>query len=333
MEIYKINFLGLNNDETKFMLCTNDGIKTYNIKDLTLTSDSKIKELNLGDISMGAFIRGTNVIAFTGTEGNKEYKNTKIYFIDITSGKKYKVENLINNITDIKSVANYILAVVKEELKVFNTENINNIQMMNSIKLPLNIFASWIKEYKNEDPLISLAIPNENKIELSHYSQRYFIKKDDKIIKTNIDPIQGIFYIKDYIFIVDKEGRNFYSFNVDTGELVHTLYRGKEPGIITSMTLINQNYLAVCNINKTIHIFKLEKPKDIFGYMREYLIKTTTGINSFMKIRFNELVKEENAIFYEKYFTTKGAILSGNEHGNELRIIIYNGLIYKINTY
>ena len=43
------------------------------------------------------------------------------------------------------------------------------------------------------------------------------------------------------------------------------LYRGKYPGYITSMTLLNKTFLAVNNLNRTIHIFDISNNNNNFN--------------------------------------------------------------------
>ena len=45
---------------------------------------------------------------------------------------------------------------------------------------------------------------------------------------------------------------------VDDGSTKVCLRRGSNPGVITSITFLNNNFLAINNINRTIHIFDLD---------------------------------------------------------------------------
>ena len=139
--------------------------------------------------------------------------------------------------------------------------------------------------------------------------------------------MQNLFYLKEngLIFVVDKTGCYIDSFDPKTGENVHNLYRGRKEGKITSVSLLNKEFLAVSNSNKTIHIFSLDKsniPFSIFKWFSKSYIYST------IKIRFSELVIEEEAEFLESSFKANGAILSSEIDGTELKVFLHNGFAY-----
>ena len=53
-------------------------------------------------------------------------------------------------------------------------------------------------------------------------------------------------------------------------------------------------------------------------------------IKAIIKIPYDKLVQNKEGDFYESDFQKKGAILSGEEEGINLRVISYNGFAFKI---
>ena len=70
------------------------------------------------------------------------------------------------------------------------------------------------------------------------------------------------------IFIVESTGKYFCSYDIKTFSKVGEYYRGQNEGKITSMCGIENNYIAVTNLNKTIHIFpiKEQNTNKVSGY-------------------------------------------------------------------
>ena len=108
------------------------------------------------------------------------------------------------------------------------------------------------------------------------------------------------------------------------------LYRGEKPGIITSVALINKNYLAINNINRTIYIYNLGSNQDtkLLDKLASYIYGNY--IKSSIRIRYDDLIKDKEAGFYESDFKSKGSILSGEEEGINLKVISYSGYAFKI---
>lgn len=96
------------------------------------------------------------------------------------------------------------------------------------------------------------------------------------------------------------------------------------------MALLNKNYLALNNINRTIYIYNLGNNQEI--KLLDKLASYFYGdyIKPIIKIRYDELIKDKEGDFYESDFQNKGSILSGEENGINLRVISYCGYAFKI---
>ena len=98
------------------------------------------------------------------------------------------------------------------------------------------------------------------------------------------------------------------------------------------MTLLNNNFLAINNKNKTIHIFDLDINNNAFSFSN-IVYSMVYGIQEIypcLRIYYNDLVKENEGEFFNIDFKDKGAVLVSEDEGNELNIIAYNGYAYKI---
>ena len=129
----------------------------------------------------------------------------------------------------------------------------------------------------------------------------------------------------------DETAYYIYGFNPDDGKQKLCLYRGKNPGVITSITLLNKNYLAVNNLNRTIHIFNIGENNN------NYNLSSLIGgffygnyINPVMRIKYYNILKEKEGEFYESDFQKKGALLVSEDDGIDLNIIAYNGYAFKL---
>jgi len=76
-QIYKINHLILNNNNTQFCISYNNGIKTFS----TDNFQEKYSSSTLGNISFSAILHELNMVIFVGSENNELYNNGTIIFI------------------------------------------------------------------------------------------------------------------------------------------------------------------------------------------------------------------------------------------------------------
>ena len=191
---------------------------------------------------------------------------------------------------------------------------------------------------KTENELLSLTkifLANVLKegITITTFAGNEWTLENKKDIKSPTNKIQNIFYIKkiNQILLPDETAYYIYGINPDDGIQMLCLYRGKNPGFITSISLLNKNYLAVNNLNRTIHIF------DIGNNSNNYNISNMIGnfiygnyISPTMRIPYDKITKKNEGEFYESDFIKKGAILDSEDEGIELKIIAYNGYAYKL---
>ena len=149
-----------------------------------------------------------------------------------------------------------------------------------------------------------------------------------------VHKIQNLFYIRklNQLFISDENAIYIYGIDVDNGSIKICLKRGTNPGFITSMTLLNNNYLAINNLNRTIHIFDLDINNNAFSFSNIVysMIYRIQEIYPCIRIYYKDFMTKEERSYYQSDFDNKGEILSSEDYKNELNVIAYNGYAFKI---
>ena len=330
--VYKINQLVFNDSKSQFCLCYNNGIKTFSGEDFKelYTSNS------IGSISMAAIVHELNMVIFVGSDSNEMYSNKKIVIYDLINQKDIYSTPFQSDIKSLKIINKFLIIGFDTELKIFSLEKKDTIIPIKEIYLPTTeLIEIWDKSSSEIITLskVFLVYFFEKKLHFRSYiGNEWNLNKNDDI-KSPVSKIQNIFYIQniDTIFIPDETAYYIYGINPDDGKQKYYLYRGKYPGFITSIVLLNKNYLAVNNLNKTIHIFDINENNNSFS-----IINLIGGyiygnyISPIMRIPYDKIIKKKEGEFYESDFMKKGSILISEDDGIELKVIAYNGIAYKI---
>ena len=329
-QVYKINQIVFNDSKTQFGIAYNNGIKTFNTEDFKIKYSSNL----LGNISLMTIVHELNIVVFVGSEINELYDTKKIVIYDLINQKDIYSTRFQKEITRIDTINKFLVIGFQNELKIFSLEKKDTIIPINEITLESDIYEYW-SDSSNEFSLTKIFLANfsPNDVSLSLFIGNYWNFDRPKIFKLPISKIQNIFFIKkmNQIIIPDETAYYIYGFNVDDGKQTLCLYRGKNPGIITSVVLLNKNFLAINNLNRKIYIY------DIIGNSSNYNIGNFIGgliygeyISAFMIIPYEKIIKENEGEFYASDFQKKGSILSCEEDGIELKIFSYNGNAYKL---
>ena len=332
-QIYKINHLTLNNNNSQFCMSFNNGIKTFNAEDF----QEKYSSTTLGNISFSAILHELNIVIFVGSENNELYNNKKVVIYDLINQKDIYSTRFKNEITGLKIINKFLIISFNKELTIFSLEKKDILIPLKEIMIEdSDLFEFW--DF-SENGIISLlklyfAYETKNGINIESYigNELNLAKKEE--IKKPVDKIQNIFYIKkiNQILLPDEKAFYIYGINSDDGKQMLCLYRGKYPGYITSMTLLNKTFLAVNNLNKTIHIFDISNNNNNFniGNMIGGFIYGSY-ISPVIRIPYDKITKDnKDGEFYENDFQKKGALLTSEDEGIELKIYAYNGYAYKV---
>ena len=329
--IYKINKLEFNESNSQFCLAYNDGIKSYS----TDTFKEMYKCNTLGAVSLAVLFRELSIAIFVGTENNELFNNKKVCIYDLINQKLVLTSSFLNEIISLKTVDKYLVVGFKGELKIFSLEKRDTITPVNEISLPeSDIHEVW--SITTNDILsitkIKFAYIFQKEICINSFLSNDWNNNTKLDFKIPIDKGQNLFYIQklNQILIPDETARYIYGFDVETGKQTLLLYRGEHPGVVTSVTMINKNYLALNNINRKIYIYDLGLSQGV--KMIDWISSYFYGnyIKAIIKISYDEIIKDKEGDFYKSDFLKKGSILSGEEEGIHLRVISYNGYAYKI---
>ena len=269
-QVYKINQIVLNDSKTQFGIAYNNGIKTFNSEDFKIKYSSN----PIGNISLMTIVHELNIVVFVGFETNELYDTKKIVIYDLINQKDIYSTRFQKEITRIDTINKFLVIGFQNELKIFSLEKKDTIIPINEITLESDIYEYW-SDSSNEFSLTKIFLANFSPKDIS---LSLFIGNDwnfdrPKIFKLPISKIQNIFFIKkmNQIIIPDETAYYIYGFNVDDGKQTLCLYRGKNPGVITSVVLLNKNFLAINNLNRKIYIY------DIIGNSNNYNIGNFIG--------------------------------------------------------
>ena len=332
IQVYKINHLSLNDSKSQFCLCYNNGIRTFTTENFK----EKYNSDNIGSVSKATLVHELNMVVFVGSENNELYNSKKIVIYDLITQKNIYSTKFQSEIKNLNIINKYLFIGFESEIKIFSIEKKDTIIPVKEIPLPeCDKYEIWDKSSNEIISLtkIFLVYPFKDEICINSFIGNELSLERKKDIKSPSQKIQNIFYIKNLnqIFVPDETAYYIYGFDPDDGKQKLCLYRGKNPGVITSITLLNKNYLALNNLNRTIHIFNIgENPNN-------YNLSSLIGgffygnyISPYMRIKYFNIIKEKEGEFYESDFRRKGALLSSKEDGIDLNIFAYNGYAFKL---
>ena len=335
---FKINQIKLNQTLNQICVAYNSGIKVYSTEDYKCIFSSNNNDFNLGNIQNVTLIYDLNIVVFNGSSDNQDYNNKKLVFFDLKKNEEIYSTRFANEITNIKSILFFILATIGTELNIFLFKN-NEFEIYKTINF-LNkdflFYEIWnIKDENNENNnkiYLSLISKKKNCIEIQSFNNSFIETKDKIEMQINFKEIQNIFYLKnlDYLCAVDNSAQYIGIYDYINNKRLYYLYRGVNPGFITSIINIDKNFIAVSNSNRTIHIFDLTSLNkvNINTFFTNLLGKNL--IYSCTKIRFKDLISQNDEKFFFNDFNQKGAVLYNKKNSFEFNIIGYNGYIYTI---
>ena len=336
-EIYTINHLAINQSKREFCISYNNGLKTFDLDNFKEKYSSNNFEFKLGSISLSIMVPKENIVIFVGTKNNIDYPNNKIVFFDIGNKKVLFSKTFDSEITQIKYVNNFLYICFGFILRIciYDTEDsieFNEKAYYTLSKEYTNLFEVW--ETSNNTQLC-LAYPCKNQIIiLFNTADDWKLGNNKKNIDIPVNKIQNLFFIKklNQLFICDEKANYIYGFDVEDGSMKLCLKRGIKDGLINSITLLNDNFLAVNNLNKTIHIFDLDINNNSFSFSNliSDIFYGIKEISSCIRIYYKDFMTKEERSYYQSDFDNKGEILSSEDYKNELNVIAYNGYAFKI---
>ena len=340
-EIYKINHLTVNESKTEFCLSYNEGLMTFDLKNFKEINRSNNFETKLGSLSLSQYVPKDDTIIFVGSKYNKQYSKKQVAFFDMVNKKEILSKSFDEEIIIIKYVDNFLFICFNKDLKIFSYDKYeDNYELNLKDEIDLTevqgrLFEIWaIKNPDNTIDKLYIAYQKTKEIFISYYMVDDWTLGDTIKVKSPLSKIQNLFFIQklNQIFICDEKGIYIYGIDAKDGKVKLCLKRSSNHGVITSMTLLNDNYLAVNNLDRTVHIFDLNIKNNSFSFSN-IIYSITSGLEeiySCIKIRYKDLLDEKEKEEFKKDFEEKGSILVSGEDREELNIISYSGYAFKI---
>ena len=338
-EIYKINNLVINQSKTEFCLSYNNGIKTFDLENFEEKYSSNNFEFKLGSISLSIILPKENTLIFIGSKNNKDYPNNTIVFFDINNKNILFSKTFDNEITYIKSVNNFLYISFGVDLKIYAYDIKEEIELKEKDHYTLseeyiNLFEVWETKEGNNLTKIFLAYPYKKQLIILFNTADDWKLGNKNNIDSPVNKIQNLFFIKklNQLLICDENATYIYGFDVDDGSMKLCLRRGANQGFITSITLLNDNFLAVNNINRTIHIFDLDINNNAFSFSNIVysMIYGIQEIYPCIRIYYKDIIVGNEGDYNKSDFDKKGALLVSEDKESELKVIGYNGYAYTI---
>ena len=227
----------------------------------------------------------------------------------------------------------------ENSIQVFSFKEESHIPLIGTInfenknkQLPFLIFTSENNEVTSIH--ICLVSQKDNEIVInSFFSNDFVLEKKENITLVNFNGIQRMFFLKEHnlLLVIETNGQYFSGIDITTKERKYEFYRGITNGNIIDACELTNNHIAVVNMIKTIHIFKLEEKS---GGILSYLIPNflySSYIYSSIKIKLSDIIKDEDLLYYKENFEKKGIIIfNNNNNEQELVIVGYHGYFYRL---
>ena len=336
-KIYKLNSITLNENNQEFCLSHDNGIKTFRLEDFSEKDNSDNPEYKLGNISLAHFLpEYESLIVFTGSKKNTDFPPNTLIIFDIYEKNILLKKVFQNEITNFKCVSNFIFIAFGTSLIIYSYDrDKNELEQKEEHKIEKNsLFECWVETQEDILNNLYLAFPYDQEIIIIFYTINEWNFGNKLNIISPVSKIQNLFYVKklNQIFISDETAKYLYGFDVDDGKKKLCLYRGSRPGLITSVALLNEGkYLAVNNLDRTIHIFDLDINNNDFSFSNLVygLISDIKEIYPKLRIYYESILEKGEGVFYKNNFAEKGAVLY-SDNNDELNIIAYNGFAFKI---
>lgn len=338
--IYKINEILLNQNKKKLSIAYNSGIIIYSLNDFEMLSISNDSDYNFGNISHCSMIYNSSTVVFTGSKNNTKYNNNQVVFYDLDAKKEINSLSLKEEIRSINVLFSFLIISTENSIQVFSFKEESYIPLIGTIdfenknkQLPFLVFTSENNEVTRIH--ICLVFQKDNEIAInSFFSNDFVFEKKENITLVNFNGIQRMFHLKEHnlLLVVETNGQYFSGIDITTKERKYEFYRGTTSGNIIDACELTNDHIAVVNMIKTIHIFKLkEKSGGILSYLIPNFIYSSY-IYSSIKIKLSDIIKNEDLLYYKENFEKKGLIIFNNNNDNEQELVIvgYHGYFYRL---
>ena len=337
--ILSINEIRLNQHKSQLSLSYNNGINIYSTSDFRMLYSSNEYDFTLGNILHCAMIYNSSTVAFIGSNDNPNYSNNKLVLYDLNSKSEINSIPFKESITSIDIVFSYLILSTEKEIQVYSIKDEQNLLLVHIIELKnqhqLCPFIVWTTTIEQDVDKVNVCTFAQKKNEIiihSFFSREFVFDKQETVTVSALNDVQRLFYIKELklLLAIEKNGQRFSGINVEHKDTQYVFYRGASSGEICDACGLSDNHIAIVNMKKTIHIYKIEYNK---GSYLSYIIPSflsTNYIYSSIKIRLSDVILNEENLFFKYSYDKHGCVIFNSVENNELIIIGYNGYVYRI---
>ena len=337
--ILSINEIRLNQHRSQLSLSYNNGINIHSTSDFRMLYSSNEYDFTLGSVSQCAMIYNSSTVAFVGGTDNPTYSNFKLVLYDLNSKSEINSILLKEAITSVDIVFSFLIISTAKEIQVYSFKDEQNLFLVHTIELKNQHqqcpFIVWTTTVNQDIDKVNVCTFSEKKNKLTvhtFFSREFEFDKEEAITVSAFSDVQRMFYIKEFklLLVVEKHGQRLAGISVEHKETQHMFYRGTSCGDISDACGLPDNHIAVVNMKKTIHIYKIEHSK---GSYLSYIIPSFFSSNyiySSIKIRLSDVISNEENLFFKSSYDKHGCIIFNSSENNELIIIGYNGYVYRI---
>ena len=337
-KIKNINFIALDEKGQEFCLSNDNGFKTFNLEDFKEKKNSDNMEFKIGNVSEAHYFpQNEDLIIFLGAKDNKDFPPNTLVFFDMKDKHIIFKHEFNKEITSFKCILNFIIIAFGTSLIIYSYDKTKKEleQKEEYIIEKDSFFECWVEKQEDVINNLYLAYPYKENLKILTFIINEWSFEKTLPIASPVNKIQNLFYVHklNQIFISDETAKYIYSFDIHDGKIKLCLKRGTSSGFITSIALLNDGkFLAVNNLDRTIHIFDLDINNYSFS-VTNLFSKLISGIQEIypkMRIYYKDLFENIEGAFYQKYFCKNGSVLYSN-NDDELTVIAYNGFAFKIN--
>ncbi len=211
-----------------------------------------------GGIGKIEMFKKTNILGLVGGGKTPCFPTNKLIIWDDHQGKIVSELRFNENILNVRLRSDKIISVLPKKIYIFN---FNTLEILQSLETKNNT-KGIISISLNENNIIAYPGKEIGSVQIKDLDNKQY----DRIIKAHKGPINFLQLNKDGTILAtaSDKGTLVRLFDTSTGNTLQELRRGTENAEIYSIAFDNTNrFLAVSSDRKTVHIFIINKEKEI----------------------------------------------------------------------
>ena len=247
-------YVNFNQDGSCFAVGTQSGFRIINSIPF---KNNFCRDMN-GGIGIIEMLNRSNIVALIGGGKSPRYASNKLVLWDDHKAKEISEMRFMSHVKNVKMKRDRIFVVTEDKIYVFN---FNTLELLDSLETK-----------NNNKGIISISIKGNtivaypDKNEIGSVKVKDYDKQNEITIKAHKGPINCLQLNKDGTILAtaSDKGTLIRLFDTSTGEPIQELRRGSENADIFSIAFDDSNkFLAVSSDRKTVHIFIINKEKEI----------------------------------------------------------------------